>query len=183
MPPRFATPGLADKQVGTGAATATEETESSGFYDTIKPTCLLNPVCDRSSAKGCDLVQVHDDQFFREIRRLYTTEMCGSFRPYFSLKTLRAFRVLTLVELGNMHEIIRHAFESVEKWNTARIAVSGTVHWLASCLVGIMRSAMGGGPPDHIYRGLLYFDIFVDCIGAACDHQQHRILGRVEKMK
>jgi hypothetical protein len=40
----------------------------------------------------------------------------------------------------------RHALEFVEGWNTTRIAVSGTVPWLASCLVGILWSAMGGDP-------------------------------------
>ncbi|KAK4103374.1 hypothetical protein N658DRAFT_505733 [Parathielavia hyrcaniae] len=121
-PAPFAVPGPAEKQSGTETTAAAEEpTESQGFYDIAKPTCSLNLVCYRSGAKGCDLVQVQcvrrsmfssdasfatvvethprlvhaDDQFFREICRLYTTEMCGFFRRYFSLKTLRAFRVLT----------------------------------------------------------------------------------------
>jgi hypothetical protein len=92
------------------------------FYDVTKPTCSLNLVCYRSGAKGCALLQVQcvlrslfpddasfdtvleanphlvhtDDQFFREMRRLYETEMCGFFRRWFSLKTLRAFRVLAV---------------------------------------------------------------------------------------
>lgn len=40
----------------------------------------------------------------------------------------------------------RHALEFVEGWNTTRIAVWGTVPWLASCLVGIIWAAMGGDP-------------------------------------
>jgi hypothetical protein len=92
------------------------------FYDVTKPTCSLSLVCYRSGAKGCALLQlqcvlrslfpddasfetvleanphlVHtDDQFFREMRRLYETGMCGFFRRWFSLKTLRAFRVLAV---------------------------------------------------------------------------------------
>jgi hypothetical protein len=38
----------------------------------------------------------------------------------------------------------RHALEFVEGWNTTRIAISGTVPWLSSCLVGIIWTAMGG---------------------------------------
>ncbi|KAF4458096.1 hypothetical protein F53441_104 [Fusarium austroafricanum] len=93
-------------------------TEDVGFYNIDKPTCSLNLVCYRSNA--CDLQQVqcilrpkfpsdesfqnmiaanphlvyNDAQFFDEIRRLFTTQMCGFFRRYFSLKTLREFRVL-----------------------------------------------------------------------------------------
>jgi hypothetical protein len=40
----------------------------------------------------------------------------------------------------------RHALEFVEGWNTTRIAISGTVPWLASCLVGIIWTARGGDP-------------------------------------
>ncbi|KAK1831853.1 hypothetical protein QBC39DRAFT_350311 [Podospora conica] len=90
------------------------------YYNTTKPTCSLNLVCYRSGANGCDLQQIHcvlrssfpdeakfhaavkanpqlihaDDQFFREIQRLYKTQMCGFFRRYFSLKSLKAFRIL-----------------------------------------------------------------------------------------
>jgi len=38
----------------------------------------------------------------------------------------------------------RHALEFVEGWNTTRIAVSGSVPWLASCLVGIVWTTTGG---------------------------------------
>jgi hypothetical protein len=95
---------------------------SPDYYDVTKPTCSLNLVCYRSGAKGCALLQVHcvlrslfpddasfdtvldanphlvhtDDHFFAEMRRLYETEMCGFFRRWFSLKTLRAFRVLAV---------------------------------------------------------------------------------------
>ncbi|KAK0620419.1 hypothetical protein B0T14DRAFT_496952 [Immersiella caudata] len=110
--------------------------------------------------------------------------MCGFFRRYFSLKTLRAFRVLaytpttrpTVVPFDDfvLQEMMyayrnpdrlfhesddwikwvfrlrrkdkRHALEFVEGWSTTRIAISGTIPWLASCLVGIIWTARGGDP-------------------------------------
>lgn len=92
------------------------------YYDTDKPTCSLNLVCYRSGAKGCELQQIHgiirsrcpsdesfdaakahnpsliatDDQFFQEMERLYETKMCGFLRRHFSLKTLKAFQVLSV---------------------------------------------------------------------------------------
>ncbi|KAK3900318.1 hypothetical protein C8A05DRAFT_17360 [Staphylotrichum tortipilum] len=204
------------KHLAGTETTSTHETAEStpSFYDTAKPTCSLNLVCYRSGARGCDLQQlqcvlrtlfpsdasfdavitanphlVHtDDQFFREMRRLYTTQMCGFFRRYFSLKTLRSFRLLaytpttrpTVVPFDDfvLQEMMyayrnpdrlstaapgldhgqewvcwvfrlrrsdrRHALEFVEGWNTTRIAVSGSVPWLASSLVGIIWTAAGG---------------------------------------
>jgi hypothetical protein len=38
----------------------------------------------------------------------------------------------------------RHALEFVEGWNTTRIAISGAVPCVSSCLVGIIWTAMGG---------------------------------------
>jgi hypothetical protein len=38
----------------------------------------------------------------------------------------------------------RHALEFVEGWNTTRIAISGTIPWLASSLVGIIWAVTGG---------------------------------------
>ncbi len=38
----------------------------------------------------------------------------------------------------------RHALEFVEGWNTTPIAISGTVPWLASSLVGILWAVLGG---------------------------------------
>lgn len=38
----------------------------------------------------------------------------------------------------------RHAVEFVEGWNTAQIAVAGTIPWLSSCIVGIAWVAAGG---------------------------------------
>lgn len=123
MPAPPAATDPAEKPSGTETTTAAiEDTENPGFYDVTKPTCSLNLVCYRSGAKGCDLLQIQcvlrsmfpgdasfdtvleanphlvhtDDRFFREVRRLYTTQMCGFFRRYFSLKTLRAFRVLAV---------------------------------------------------------------------------------------
>lgn len=104
------------------AKTTTPAQTRPAYYNTSKPTCSLNLVCYRSGAKGCDLQQIHcvlrssfpdeanfhaavkanphlihaDDQFFREIQRLYKTQMCGFFRRYFSLKSLKAFRILAV---------------------------------------------------------------------------------------
>lgn len=104
------------------AKTTTPAQTRPAYYNTSKPTCSLNLVCYRSGAKGCDLQQIHcvlrssfpdeatflaaikanphlihaDDQFFRKIQRLYKTQMCGFFRRYFSLKSLKAFRILAV---------------------------------------------------------------------------------------
>lgn len=99
--------------------------KQSGLYDTSKSTCSLNLVCYRSGARGgpC-LEQVHtvlrsrfkgddaafrhfteelhpeyivdDEGLFTEMRRLYDAKMCGFFRRYFSLKSLRSFRILSV---------------------------------------------------------------------------------------
>lgn len=121
--PQSATPPPSEKQPSTATtAPAVQDAASSIFYDISKPTCSLNLVCYRSGAKGCDLQQIQcvlrtmfpsdesfdtvieanphliysDNQFFEEMHRLYRTRMCGFFRRYFSLKTLRAFRVLAV---------------------------------------------------------------------------------------
>lgn len=106
----------------TAKTTTTPAQTRPAYYNTSKPTCSLNLVCYRSGAKGCDLQQIHcvlrssfpdeanfyaavkanphlihaDDQFFHEIQRLYKTQMCGFFRRYFSLKSLKAFRILAV---------------------------------------------------------------------------------------
>lgn len=106
----------------TAKTTTTPAQTRPAYYNTSKPTCSLNLVCYRSGAKGCDLQQIHcvlrssfpdeanflaavkanphlihaDEQFFREIQRLYKTQMCGFFRRYFSLKSLKAFRILAV---------------------------------------------------------------------------------------
>lgn len=98
-------------------------------YDIARPTCSLNLVCYRSGAKGCVLRQVQtvlesqfkdtarfekaisanpqlihtDEQFFRELRRLYWTEMCGFWRRYFFLKTLQGLRVLAVSSSFSNH--------------------------------------------------------------------------------
>ncbi|OIW24903.1 hypothetical protein CONLIGDRAFT_684805 [Coniochaeta ligniaria NRRL 30616] len=112
-------PGVSTQ--GPADTTFASETVRPSHYDTTKPTCSLNLVCYRSGSRGCDLQQIHcvlrsmypreesfqsaiasqqqliyaDDQFFREMKQLYTRKMCGLFRRYFSLKTLRAFRILS----------------------------------------------------------------------------------------
>ncbi|ROV86819.1 hypothetical protein VSDG_10149 [Cytospora chrysosperma] len=188
-------------------ATEPGDAGAEGYYDVKRPTCSLNLVCYRSGAKGCELQQVHcvlrsrfpddesfdkavmangrlvhnDVQFFNEMRRLYISKMCGPMRRYFSLKSLRAFRILaytpttrpTVVPFDDfvLQEMLyaylhpqtlpknddwvrwvfrlrgkgnRHAVEFVEGWNTARIAVAGTIPWLSSCIVGIAWTAAGG---------------------------------------
>jgi hypothetical protein len=118
----FPPPSASKGAPKTTDATTVLETQDPSHYDTTKPTCSLNLVCYRSGAKGCDLQQmqcvlqtmfpseeafqatitankdlVHsDDQFFREMQRLYRYKMCSFFRRYFSLKSLRAFRVLAV---------------------------------------------------------------------------------------
>jgi len=83
---------------------------------------LLNIVCYRSGAKGCELRQLQtvlasrfksrdgflracnrnpqlistDRRLFHELRRLYEQEMCDFWRRHFSLKTLRGLRVLSV---------------------------------------------------------------------------------------
>lgn len=102
----------------------TIETDAGGptYYNTNKPTCSLNLVCYRSGAKGCELQQIQgilrskysndegfeavktatkglistDYQFFHEMERLYETKMCSFLRRNFSLKSLKAFRVLAV---------------------------------------------------------------------------------------
>jgi hypothetical protein len=106
----------------TNQATGPGDAGSEGCYDVSRPTCSLNLVCYRSGAKGCELQQVrcvlrsrfpddesfnkavlakghlvyNDVQFFNEMRRLYISKMCGPLRRYFSLKSLRAFRILAV---------------------------------------------------------------------------------------
>jgi hypothetical protein len=121
--------------------------ETPSFYDTSKPTCSLNLVCYRSGAKGCDLQQIHcllrsrlpgdesfvaiadanphlvhtDDQFFHEIRQLYETKMCGFFRRYFSLKTLRMFRVLAVSYLPEPDSITGEALRADTSHSTRQL--------------------------------------------------------------
>ena len=92
------------------------------FYDTDRPTCSLTVVCYRYGATGCVMRQVStvlasrfgdpesfrkaveknpiliytDTRFFLELRRMYSTEMCGFWRRYFSLKSLRGMRLLVV---------------------------------------------------------------------------------------
>ncbi|KAK3304955.1 uncharacterized protein B0T15DRAFT_256265 [Chaetomium strumarium] len=195
------------KRPSTKLTTAGKESESPVFYDTTRPTCSLYLVCYRSGARGCDLQQLlcavrtrfpsdesldiviyanpylvqTDHQLFVEMRRLYTTQMCGFLRRYFSLKTLRSFRLLAFTPTTRPTEVPlddfvlqemmyayrnpdrlsttddwvhwefrlrrqdrRHALEFVEGWNTTRIAISGTIPWLASSLVGIIWAVTGG---------------------------------------
>ena len=91
-------------------------------YDVHRPTCSLNLVCYRDGAQGCVLVQIHtilesrfsdtedfkselkkdsrlivsDQAFFRKLQRTYWYEMCGFWRRYLSLKTLRGIRLLVV---------------------------------------------------------------------------------------
>lgn len=101
-------------------ADAATATPSRDAYDVNRPTCSLNLVCYRGGAQGCVLYQVYtilesrfpdpndfkkmiskdasmicsDEQFFRELNRAYRSEMCGFWRRYLSLKTLRGLKLL-----------------------------------------------------------------------------------------
>lgn len=87
-----------------------------------KPTCSLNLICYRPGSQGCVLQQVRvvsrerfeeenhyqkavtkdqgliqtDQEFFQAIRDEYTTNMCGFWRRYLTLKTLRHIRLLSV---------------------------------------------------------------------------------------
>ena len=87
-----------------------------------KPTCSLNLICYRPGSQGCVLRQVRvidkqrfqhdvdydeavkqdpgiiesDKDFFDAIQTEYTAHMCGFWRRYFSLKTLRHIRLLSV---------------------------------------------------------------------------------------
>ncbi|KAH6889392.1 hypothetical protein B0T10DRAFT_548779 [Thelonectria olida] len=113
-------PALQQTDTVEHEATTAPGGEIADIYDINKPTCSLNLVCYRSGAAGCDLQQLHcilhskfssnesflkmttanphmiatDCRFFQEMRQVYETKMCGFFRRYFSLKSLRAFRIL-----------------------------------------------------------------------------------------
>ncbi|PVI00645.1 hypothetical protein DM02DRAFT_728436 [Periconia macrospinosa] len=95
-------------------------TTDAGAYDTERPFCSLNLVCYRGGTRGCVLKQLQtvlasrfadvevfkitlaknsqliatDRRFFKELRRLYSSQMSGFWRRYFSLKTLTGLRLL-----------------------------------------------------------------------------------------
>lgn len=121
---------LLDQQVSTEQLhQVTPPTERPSHYVIDRPTCSINLVCYRSGAKGCSRKQIQcvlrsrfpdeesyekmvsanghlmqtDVEFFEEARRLFEHEMCDFFRRWFSLKSLRAFRVLA-VELSPPHK-------------------------------------------------------------------------------
>jgi hypothetical protein len=93
--------------------------ETDNAYDPDKPICSLNIFCYRAGSNACGLGQIvvllakrtgsyqkqhqcrgehgvvlRDQEFFEEIRRIYTQELCTIWRPWLSLKTLRGFRLL-----------------------------------------------------------------------------------------
>jgi hypothetical protein len=166
-------------------------------------------------AANSNFVQT-DDRFLEQVKRAYEIKMCGFWRRYLSLKSHRAFRILSVsfhsppspssflssticttsrsldsnlisrpsekftpntrpsvVPFDDfvLQEMMfayrhpekitttddwikwvfrlrckdrRHALEFVEGWNTARIAIYGTIPWLSSCLVGVIWTATGG---------------------------------------
>lgn len=94
-------------------------------YDTSRPTCSLILVCYRTGTGGPCTKQLQtttsekwlptvfsdfkaknpscvttDQALFREMKRVYEQEMCTFFRRHFSLKTLRAFRILVVSRDG-----------------------------------------------------------------------------------
>lgn len=180
--------------------------KNNNAVDVTKPTCSLNLVCYRSGnciarqirvisedrmddwlayqmtkRQNQDLIS-SDRELFETLRRIYRTEMCGFWRRFFSLKTLRRLRLLSYTKDSRpapvpfdeftMQEVLwaynhpssfsktetewiewvfrlrqldkRHALEFVEGWNGTRIAIFGTIPCVASTLVGVIWSALGG---------------------------------------
>ncbi|EUC47819.1 hypothetical protein COCMIDRAFT_89190 [Bipolaris oryzae ATCC 44560] len=101
------------------------QTVSSRSTDSLtKPTCSLNLMCYRSGSQGCVRRQIHvlsqarlgvsrddyskivsvknsgglirnDKEFFAALHREYEHHICGFWRRYLSLKTLRQIRLLS----------------------------------------------------------------------------------------
>jgi hypothetical protein len=102
--------------------------------DLEKPTCSLNLICYRPGSQGCVLRQVRvlnrqrskdnvelenslkldsdlietDQDFFEAIRAEYSEHMCGFWRHYFSLKTLRHIRLLSVLHLLPDHDSLMY---------------------------------------------------------------------------
>lgn len=116
-------PPIARLPMGTpGIVPSDESVPGSDAYDVDRPTCSLNLVCYRGGAQGCILRQIQtalgsrfpdqgafkdalakspqiivsDKRFFRELHRLYWTEMSGFWRRHLSLKTLTGLRLLAV---------------------------------------------------------------------------------------
>jgi hypothetical protein len=83
---------------------------SPGFDGLNKPTCSLNLMCYRSGSQGCIRRQIqvvrkwgegypemirNDQEFFQALHHEYEQHICGFWRRYLSLKTLRQIRLLS----------------------------------------------------------------------------------------
>jgi hypothetical protein len=104
------------------ANTIPPPTATAGANNTSKPTCSLNLICYRPGRQGCVLRQIqvisrarfHTDEdynaavkqnegivwtdvgLFKLLYREYNGHMCGFWRRYLSLETLRQVRLLTV---------------------------------------------------------------------------------------
>lgn len=102
----------------------TQTVSSPTIGSLTKPTCSLNLMCYRSGSQGCVRRQIHvlsqarlgisrdnytkivsiknsgglirsDEEFFAALHREYEHHICGFWRRYLSLKTLRRIRLLS----------------------------------------------------------------------------------------
>ena len=76
-----------------------------------KPTCSLNLMCYRPGSQGCIRRQIQvarkeypgmirtDQEFFHALHREYEQYICGFWRRYLSLKTLRQIRLLSFTPM------------------------------------------------------------------------------------
>ncbi|KAH7559724.1 hypothetical protein BM1_03358 [Bipolaris maydis] len=119
--PRQSTTPIAD-QFSVLPPTQTVSSPTTGTL--TKPTCSLNLMCYRSGSQGCVRRQIHvlsqarlgisrddyskiasvknsgglirsDKEFFAALHREYEHHICGFWRRYLSLKTLRQIRLLS----------------------------------------------------------------------------------------
>ncbi|KAK0634009.1 hypothetical protein B0T14DRAFT_85145 [Immersiella caudata] len=114
-------PALEGKGNPNSSVAVKEATENSDQYDTSRPLCSLHLLCYRSGGRPpCRgqlitalksrfpdeqsyeaLVKEHveyivtDEKLFEQMRHVYETKMCGFFRQYLSLKSLRSLRLLS----------------------------------------------------------------------------------------
>jgi hypothetical protein len=101
----------ASTAVDQSSALPPTQTVTSPIIDGLhKPTCSLNLMCYRPGSQGCIRRQIQvvekfsedypgmirtDQEFFRALHREYEQHICGFWRRYLSLKTLRQIRLLS----------------------------------------------------------------------------------------
>jgi len=92
----------------------TQTATSPTIDDWSKPTCSLNLMCYRPGSQGCIRRQIQvarksseeypamiqtDQDFFQALHREYEQHICGFWRRYLSLKTLRQIRLLSFTPM------------------------------------------------------------------------------------